>query len=151
MATTIIPATLTVTVTAVCEFADGKTYNLSKISTVANIAQADTRIIPIPIAGEVEVIGISTAAAIDRGVFTDFDCLILVNQDDTNFVRIRISENGGDTADFRLDPGETMIFWNANLEVNTTEAAFGAFVTPDMISAQADTASVDLEYAIYQV
>ena len=150
MATTITPSTLTVTIAATLDFGGSKTYNLAKTVTISNITEADKRIIPVPIASEVEIIGIQSAA-IDRGAFTDFDCLILINQDDTNFVRLRISENGGDTADFRLDAGEVMFFWNAKIEVNTTEAAFGAFVTPDMISAQADTAEVDLEYAIYKV
>lgn len=151
MATLLTPKPLTVTITAMIPFTEIEEYKVTATKTISNITEADKRIMPIPIAGEVDIIGISTAGAIDKGQMTDFDFLIVKNIDDTNFVRLRIYESGGDTADFRLDPGEFMIFWNKNIEVNTTQAAFAAFVNADTVSAQSDTAAVDIEYLIAKV
>ena len=44
-----------------------------------------------------------------------------------------------------------MIFWNSKIAVNTTGAAFGAFVNFETFVFQADTATVDVEYLVAQV
>ena len=62
------------------------------------------------------------------GKFSDFDGFFVANRDDTNFVRIRIVKTGADTVDFKLEAGQFMILWNKKMDVNTTEAAFAAFV-----------------------
>ncbi len=147
MANLINPAALSVVVTAVLDFQNGKTYNLSKAVTVATIVEAAKEIYTVPVAAETEIWGLSGALN-DRGAFTDFDFLMVVNQDDTNFCRIRLSKNGAETADFRLDPGQVMLFWNKAMDVDAAEGAFAAFVDIDMLSAQADTAAVQLEFMI---
>ena len=149
MATTITPADAIVTLTVTLTLGD-KTFDISFTKTLSSCTRADRNIVPIPFAAEVEMIELF-AAAIDKGTFTDFDGFFVMNRDNANFVRIRWSQNGGDTVDMRLDPGEFMILWNSKLEVNTTEAAFGAFVDFDTVSIQADTAEVDIEYLAVQI
>ena len=149
MATTIVAADAIVTLTVTLSLG-GKTFDISYSKTLSSCTRADRNIVPIPFATEVEMIELF-AAAIDKGTFTDFDGFFVMNRDNTNFVRIRWSQNGGDTVDMRLDPGEFMILWNSKLEVNTTEAAFGAFVDFDTVSIQADTAEVDIEYLAVQI
>ena len=148
MATTISPAAGTLTVTFTLSLG-GKAYDLTLTRAISAITRADKRIIRVPTATETEIIGVS--GTVDRGVFDTFDILILINRDDTNYVRLRLSQNANDTFDHRLDAGECFIIFNPNIEVNTTEAAFAAFVTADRVSAQANAAAVDLEYLIAQV
>lgn len=149
MATTIVPSDAIVTLTVALTLGE-KTFDISFTKTLSSCTRADRNIVPIPIGVGTDLIELF-AAAIDKGTFTDFDGFFVMNRDNANFVRIRWSENGGDTVDMRLDPGEFMIFWNSKLEVNTTQAAFGAFVDFDTVTMQADTAPVDVEYLAVQI
>lgn len=148
MATTIIPddavVTLSVTLTL-----GGKTFDIEFSKTLSSATQALREVIPIPVT-EVDLFGL-TGAAIDKGTFTDFDGFFIMNRDDTNFVRLRWLETGGDTVDFELEPGDFMILWNSSMEVNTTGAAFGAFVTLDTVALQADTSPVDVEFLAVKI
>jgi len=148
MATTISAADAVVSLGVTLTLA-GKTFDVSFSKTLSSCTRADRNIVPVP-TSQVEIIQL-VAAAIDRGTFKDFDGFFVMNRDDTNFVRIRISQNGGDTVDFKLEAGEFMILWNKKMEVNTTEAAFSAFVDFDMVSMQADTAAVDIEYLAVKI
>ncbi len=143
MATVVVASDAIITQSVVLSLA-GEDFNLTATRTISLVTAADRRIIPVP-TSEVDVVTL-TSAAVGKGQFESFDFFMIVNRDDTNFVRLRVRQVAGDTVDFRLDPGEWMCFWNDRIEVNTTAAAFGAFVGWDTIAVQADTASVDLEY-----
>ena len=148
MATTIVPddavVTLSVTLTL-----GGKTFDISFSKTLSDATQALREVINVP-TSEVDLFGL-TGAAIDKGSFIDFDGFFIMNRDDTNFVRLRWLETGGDTVDFKLEPGDFMILWNSDMEVNTTGAAFGAFVTLDTVAVQADTSAVDVEFLAIKI
>ncbi len=148
MATTVVASDALITQTVALSLA-GEDFNLTATRTLSAVTAADRRIIPVP-TSEVDVVTL-TSAAVGKGQFESFDFFMIVNRDDTNFVRLRVREAGGDTSDFRLDPLEWMIFWNSKMEVNTTAAAFGAFIDWDTIAAQADTATVDLEYIALEI
>lgn len=151
MATTIVAADAVVTLTVTLTLG-GKTFDISYSRTISSCTRADRNIVPVRFATEQDIIELfAGAAAIGKGSFASFDGFFVMNRDDTNFVRIRVSQNAGDTVDFRLDPGEFMILWNERIEVNTTEAAFGAFVDFDTVSMQADTAEVDIEYLAIKI
>ena len=148
MATTIIPADALVTLNVTLTLG-GKTFDVNFTKTISACTRADRNIVPVP-TSEVDIITLF-AGAIDKGTFENFDGFFIMNRDNTNFVRFRVYETGGDTVDYRLDPGEFMILWNSKLEVNTTEAAFGAFVDFDTVSMQADSSEVDIEYLAVQI
>lgn len=150
MATIITPSNASLSVEFTLDFGS-KDYGFKKVISYNSVTQADKRIMELPLGAETEIIGIAGAAGMDRGLFDDFDLLIIANQDDTNFARIRMSENGGDTFDYELLAGQVLLLHSNQIEVNTTEAAFGAFVTADMISGQPDTAAVDIEYTIIKI
>ena len=149
MATTIIPADAAIKLTVSLTLG-GKPFDIEFARTLSAVTRAVRNIYPVS-TSQTDLITLFTAAGIDKGTFTDFDGFFVMNRDATNFIRIRISQNGGDTVDQRLDPGEFMILWNSKLEVNTTEAAFGAFVDYDTVSVQADTATVDVEFLAIQI
>jgi len=148
MATTVTPADAVVTLGVTLTLA-GKTFDVSYSKTLSSCTRADRNIVPVP-TSQVGLVQL-TAAAIAPGTFADFNGFFVMNRDDTNFVRIRFSQNAGDTVDFKLEAGQFMILWNKKLEVNTTEAAFSAFVDFDTVYVQADTAAVDVEYLAVEI
>jgi len=148
MATTITPGTLTLSIDATLSLA-GEDLDISYTLALAGVTNGDKRIITIP-TSEVDVLQV-VSAVVGKGTLEDYNFVIFINRDDTNFVRLRVREGGGDTADFRLDAGRAMIFYNSKMEVNTTAAAFGAFVDFDTFAMQANSADVDVEYLVAQV
>jgi|2_EtaG_2_1085320.scaffolds.fasta_scaffold23385_2 hypothetical protein len=149
MATTVTPADAVVTLGVTLTLA-GKTFDVSYAKTLSSCTRADRNIVPVP-TSEIGLVQLTTPAAIGPGTFSDFNGFFVMNRDDTNFVRIRFSQNAGDTVDFKLEAGQFMILWNKKLEVNTTEAAFSAFVDFDTVYVQADTAAVDVEYLAVEI
>lgn len=151
MADTLGTGTLTQTVTITLPIGS-ETYNFSKVTTIASVQAPMDRRITVPFASEIQVFSFLNAAAVDGlGGLSSFDKVAIINDDDTNFVRLRINVSGADTFDYQLDPGEVFLLGSQNMEVNTTEAAFGAFVIIDEIHAQADTAAVTLRAIAYRV
>ena len=148
MATTLTPGTATITQTMTLTMA-GVTRNISFTKTINAIKDYDARVVEVP-TSEVDIITL-TAAAVGKGQLPSFNHFTIINRDDTNFVRLRIRQAGGDTADFKLEPGDWFNLWNNQIEVNTAAGAFVAFVTWDTIALEADTAVVQLEYIAIQV
>lgn len=149
MSTTITPADAVITLTVALTLG-GKSFDIEYNKTLSSCTRADRNIFPAP-TSQVELVALADAAGITKGSFTDFDGFFVINRDDTNFVRLRVSQNGGDTVDFKLEAGDFMILWNKKMETNITEAAFGSFVDFDTVSVQADTATVDLEFLAVQI
>lgn len=143
MATTITPSDAVITQTvAYTEGAETRTVTFSK--TISSVSQSMNRLVDVPTA-EVELATL-TSAVVGKGQSESFNFFSLVNRDDTNFIRLRIFETGGDTADFKLEPGDWFTIWNSKLEVNTAQGAFAAFVDWDTIALQADTATTQAEF-----
>ena len=149
MATTVTPADAVVTLGVTLTLA-GKTFDVSYAKTLSSCTRADRNIVPVP-TSEIGLVQLTAAGDIGIGKFSDFDGFFVANRDDTNFVRIRIVKTGADTVDFKLEAGQFMILWNKKMDVNTTEAAFAAFVDLDTVYVQADTAAVDVEYLAVQI
>lgn len=149
MATTIIPGDAVVTLGVTLSLG-GKTFDISFSNTVSSCTSALREIITVPIT-EVDMFGLTSSTTVGKGTFVDFDGFFIMNRDDTNFIRLRWLETGGDTVDFKLEAGQFMILWNSSIEVNVTGAAFAAFVTLDTVVTQADTAPVDIEMLAIKV
>jgi len=102
---------------------------ISVLFGVSN-AKAGEKTELMPFASENNISGVDPAA-----LFT-----IIQNTDQTNFVRVRITETGGNTVDHKLLPNQFVILNGTEISVSTTEGAFAAFTTVDAIKVQADTA-----------
>lgn len=149
MATTITPGDAVVTLGVTLELA-GKSFDINFSKTVSSCTSALREVIEVPTT-EVDIFGLISAGTIDKGTFLDFDGFFIMNRDDTNFIRLRWLQTGGDTVDFKLEAGDFMILWNPSAEVNVTGGAFGAFVSLDTVAVQADTAAVDIEMLAIKV
>jgi hypothetical protein len=147
MPTSITPADLTVTITTAITL-NGQEIKSENILTVDDVVSYDKRIMTIPFASEVVVIGFGTAVAQGTFVRGDLKYLQITNLDTLNFVRIRVKKNGAQTFDIKLDAGKTFILGSASESVSATGAAFSAFVDADSINMQADTGDVDIEYVV---
>jgi len=147
MPTSITPSDLTVTISTAITL-NGQTINSENILTVDDVINHDKRIMTIPFASEVVVIGFGTAVAQGTFIRGDLKYLQITNLDTLNFVRIRVKKNGSQTFDIKLDAGKTFILGNTSESVSATAVAFSAFVDADSINMQADTADVDIEYVV---
>lgn len=150
MATTITPATLTVTLTEAVTLggeAQGATNTLS-ISTVTEVSK---RIVNVP-TSEIEILAFaaSTPAA---GTFVEGDVryIRITNLDDTNHVTLTFKNETGAEFAVKLDKGQSFIY-NGDLSagvVDTMDASATALTVAlaDLVNvtALADTAAVDLE------
>lgn len=148
MATTILAADAVIKTTGTLTLG-GKSFDFEFSKTLSSCTQAFKEIIEIP-TSEVDIFGL-TSAVVDKGTFLDFNFFAIMNRDDTNFVRLRWLQSAGDTVDFKLEAGDSMILWNEDIEVNVTGAAFAAFVSLDTVAVQADTAPVDIELVAYKI
>lgn len=150
MATTISNANLTVSVSASVTLG-GRQYSIENITTIANINESNGRIVTALAASEQTIMAFGTAAAAGTYIAANVKCIIIVNKDDTNFVRIRVKKTGAETFDIKIPAGAAYIMWNTKESVSATAGAFSAFVDADSISAQADTANVDLEIFVASI
>jgi hypothetical protein len=150
MATTITSQSLTATISEQITL-NGQAINSENQLVITNINEIDKRIVTIPTASEVTVIAFSTAVAAGQFIAANVKYIRITNKDDTNFVRIRVKKTGAETFDIKLDAGKSFLMGNNSESVSATAGAFSAFVTADSINAQADTASVDIEYFVASI
>lgn len=146
MATTITPATLTITINESVTLGSdqrGSTHT----QTIASIAEYTNRIVNIGTA-ETDIVGFGSANGQGSYVRTDVKYMRFSNLDDTNYITLGISKTGADTAFFKLEAGQTIIVNNDDLEVDASGGASSAFVEADNISAKANGAAVDMEFSI---
>lgn len=142
MASTIVNASLSVAITESVTL-NGKSYgNINNLS-IPNINEVDQRILTIP-TSLIEVVKYGTAAGAGTFVRTDVKYLRITNKDDTNYVRIKVS-NGSDQFWVKLEAGKSFELHNGLIETANT---FNAWADIDTIEAIADTAAVDIEYFI---
>lgn len=150
MATTITAQSLTVTISTQITL-NGQAINSENQLVIPSINEFAKRIMTIPTSSEVTVISFSTAVAAGTFIRGDIKYLQLTNKDAVNYARIRVKKNGAAAFDVRLDAGQSFIMGNTKESVSETAVAFATFVDADSISAQADTASVDIEYVVASI
>lgn len=144
MASSLVPSTLTVTLSEAINL-NGQPINSQNTLTIENIAAVDKRIVTIPTSSEVTVVDFATAVAAGTFISDNLKYVRVTNKDTVNYARIRITKNGSQTYDEKLDAGKSMMMGNVKLNVSATAVAFTTFVSMDSINAQAYTAPVDIE------
>jgi len=121
---------------------NGTAYSIAVSETISlTDDNAVQQVVTVP-TSETQIAGVG---AVGAGSLADVKFGIIVNRDGTNFIRLRLADTSGHTADVKLLAGEYFVIHNRSLNVSTTEGAFSSFSSIDTISAQADTASCDVE------
>ena len=143
MASTIVNATLAITITEAVTL-NGKSYgNINNLS-IANVNEVDERIMTIP-TSEVAILEYGSAVAAGTFVGANVKYLRITNKDDTNFISLKIADGGSDHVFFKLEAGKSFMLHNDDIEA---ASPFSAWANIGTISAIADTAAVDIEYFI---
>ena len=155
MATTITPATLTVTITEEISL-NGQDKGSTNALTVASITEVSQRIVEVPLSPEINLLSFQAtnpgAGTFDRA---DVRYIRLTNKDDTNYVVLVFTDGNSTEFILKLDAGKSFIWGCDNsggvvgnmlasgsaITVSNT-AMSGDLVT---ISAIAHTANCDLE------
>ena len=150
MASTLTAQSLTITISETINL-NGQSINSENQMTIASIGQVDKRIVTVPFSSEVTLLNFGTAVAAGTVIRANVKYIRITNKDATNFIRLRLSKASGDTFDVRIDAGESFMLDNAKLSVSTSAGAFSAFTDADSISAQADTANVDIEMFVASI
>jgi len=150
MASTVTPATATVQIVESLTLG-GVDRGGSHTRSISNVAEADRRVMTVSSSGETHIVKLDTANGQGKFVRSAIRYIRITNLDDTNFIRVRFKKSGAETADVKVDAGATFMLSTGSMDVDATASAFSAFVDIDDISAQADTADVDIEYVVFAV
>ncbi len=150
MASTLVASNCTITCSEQLT-SNGQVFNYENQVVLANIKPFDPRVMTVPSSGEVTIMAFSTAVAAGTFIAANVKYIRITNKDDTNFIRIRVTKTSGQTFDVKVNPGCWITMSNVKLSANTNGGSFSAFVDADNISAQADTAPVDIEYFVASI
>jgi hypothetical protein len=146
MATSITPATLTVTINE-SVILNGYERSGTNTLTIASVTEVDNRIVNVG-TSEVHIIGFGSANGQGSFVRTDVKYIRITNKDDTNYVTLGVSKTGADTFFVKLEAGKSFMLGNDDLEVDASGGASSAFVEANNISAKANGAACDVEYFV---
>ena len=150
MASTVTPSTATITISEGLNLA-GIDRSGSHTRTIENIAEADRRVMTVDSSNEIDLIELNSDNGQGKFVRSSIRYIRITNLDNTNFIRVRFKKSGAETADVKVDAGATFMLSSGSMDADTAAGAFSAFVDIDNISAQADTADVDIEYVVLAV
>lgn len=150
MASTVTPSTATITISEGLTLG-GVDRGGSHTRTIENIAEADRRVMTVDSSNEIDLIELNSDNGQGKFVRSSIRYIRITNLDNTNFIRVRFKNSGAETADVKVDAGATFMLSSGSMDANTSGSAFSAFVDVDNISAQADTADVDIEYVVLSV
>jgi hypothetical protein len=150
MASTVVPSTATVTISEQLVLG-GVDRSGAHTRTIENIAEADRRVMTVDSSNEIDIIELNSDNGQGKFVRSSIRYIRITNLDNTNFIRVRFKKSGAETADVKVDAGATFMLSTGSMDADTSAGAFSAFVDIDNISAQADTADVDIEYVVFSV
>ena len=158
MATTIVPASMTVTITEAIVL-NGQRQGGTNSKSFASIAEISKRIVTVTVT-ESTIATFSAAVASGNYIAASVRYIRFTNLDDTNFVTLTFRNQDNDEVALKLDAGQSFILNGDNANgmtavLNATQDADAAssanFGSLTNIQADADTASVDLEMFIASV
>jgi len=150
MSSTIVPSTATITISEGLTLG-GIDRSGVHTRTITSIAEADRRVMTVSSSGEMDLIELDSNNGQGKFVRSSVKYIRITNLDDTNFIRVRFKKSGAETADVKVDAGATFMLSTGSMDADTSAGAFSAFVDINEISAQADTADVDVEYVVFAV
>ena len=151
MASTVTPATLTVTITETITL-NGSDQGATNSFTVASIAEVNKRIVNCPAS---EKVVLSFGADIAAGTFVEGDVryIRLTNKDDTNYVTLNIEGDSSTDYSVRLDPGASYLIVSTSATGVVDYADISGATLEDLtgIKATANSAACDLEVLVASV
>ena len=144
MSTTILPQPLTVTISTAINL-NNQPVNSENQLIIPSISAIDKRIVNVPTSSQVTLLTFGSSVGAGQLITGNVKYVQITNKDNTNYVRLRVTRTNQDTFDVKVDAGGYYIMMNTSEAANSNGAAFSSFVNAYNISAQADTAAVDVE------
>ena len=144
MATTVTASTLKVIVKEEITL-NGDKHQHYMEKSIPNVNMINKRVARTNGTAVTTLLTFGTAPAAGTYIAGDVKYIRVTNLDNTNFVTLGMKDDGAKTVYFKLEKGQTMVFYNTSLDTNINAAVVASFSTIDTIQAQADTAAVDLE------
>ncbi len=156
MASTVISSKLVVSISEKITLND-QSYGGKNTCVIPGITDIDKRIVTVP-TSEIEILKMDTSAGAGQFIEGDVRYIRITNLDDTNNGFLTFKNEDDDEFCVLLDYGQSFIY-NSNFDggvVNTFDANAGAASIHNLgdlvnITAQADTAAIDLEIFVASV
>ena len=148
MASTVVASTATITVSESLQLG-GIERGGAHTRTINNVAEADRRVMTISTSGN-SVIDLNSANGSGEFVRSAVKYIRITNLDDTNWLQIQFRKTAAEVCDLRVEPGATFML-SSGVMFAAASGSFTSFVDIDNISAQADTADVDIEIVVLAV
>ena len=144
MATTVIDANLTVTITDNVTL-NGQVYGNTNTLTVASIDEVYNRVVEVPISAFTNILQLTTASGQGALSAANVKYIRVTNLDDTNYVNLKVF--GSDAMVIKLEAGKSFILGGVGFDSNNADIAQGAVAhqTAFIISAEATVAACDIE------
>tara|TARA_R100001443_G_scaffold72388_1_gene80535 strand:+ start:1044 stop:1496 length:453 start_codon:yes stop_codon:yes gene_type:complete len=144
MATTVIDANLTVTITDNLTL-NGQVYGNTNTLTVGSIDEAYSRVIEVPISAFTNILALGATSG--QGIFlaANTKYIRVTNLDDTNYVNLKVF--GTDSMVIKLEAGKSFILGGVSFDADNADIAQGTVShnTAFIMSAEATVAPCDLE------
>lgn len=150
MASTVTPATATVQIVESLTLG-GVDRGGTHTRTIDNVAEADRRVMTVDSANEIDLIELNTDNGQGKFVRASIRYIRITNLDNTNHIRVRFKKSGAETVDVKVSAGATFFLSTGDFEAKVAGGSFTTYEEIDVISAQADTADVDIEYVVLTV
>lgn len=121
---------------------NGRSYELDASTVITNVGEVIQRDTKVEFAAESTLITVGALRA--AGQLTDIKFFVIKNNDETNFLRLRLEDTSGFTVDHVVLPRCSLKICDKRISVSETGAAWVSFSDIDTVSAQADTADVNV-------
>lgn len=147
MTSTISAATLTVTHTEALTL-NGVDRGVTNTLTIASINEVDHRILTVDTSAARTIATLGTTVGSGEFIKGNVKYIRVTNKDDTNYVTLGLIQNntGTEATHLKLEAGQSFVIYNDDIDIRDDAIAFsGSFVELKSISAQANSASVDIE------
>ena len=142
MATTIIPANCTITITESYNL-NGVSYGNTTNKTYTSQGEVIQRVMSIGVAFT-EIFNATTIDGRGQVVVNDWAYFRITNLDDTNFLTLRLYDST-DSQFFKIEAGESFFLMSPEIDIDASGTTFNAFSDVNEIGAIADTATCDVE------
>ena len=150
MASTITAADATITITESISLG-GVDRGGSHTRTISSVAEMDRRVMTVSSSDEMDLIELNTENGQGKFARTSLRYIRITNLDNTNHLRVRFKKSGAETVDVKVSAGATFMLSTGDFEAKVAAGAFSTYEEIDVISAQADTADIDIEFCVLAV
>jgi hypothetical protein len=145
MATTVIDANLTVTITDSVTL-NGQTYGNTNTLTVASIDEVYSRVVEIPTGAFTNILQLGSTGQGELAK-ANVQYIRVTNLDDTNPINLKMLSDDGDAMVVKVKAGNSFILGGAQFDADNADISTGAlsYGTAFTMSAEATVAACDIE------